>query len=55
MLINERNDGLHFGEAGYEFLSQIIADKIKHIVDTKEGANIESSETHCFSSCNCLK
>jgi len=31
MLINERNDGLHFGKYGYEFLSHTISDKIKQL------------------------
>ncbi|PZX04555.1 lysophospholipase L1-like esterase [Psychrobacillus insolitus] len=37
LLVGEKNDGLHFGEAGYEILSDLIVQKLSEIDEEKPG------------------
>ncbi len=37
LLVGEKNDGLHFGEAGYEILSDLIVQKLNEIDEEKPG------------------
>ena len=37
LLVGEKNDGLHFGEAGYEILSDLIVQKLSEIDKVKPG------------------
>lgn len=36
LLIGEKNDGLHFGEAGYEILSDLIVQKLEEMNESKQ-------------------